>query len=363
MNRTKQIRKLIFLVAFTAIMLIASTYAWFTAQREVAISGLEGIVESAEGLQVSLDALNWTNSLDLSGKAITEKAYSGNTNILPTELLPASTTGSVLGEAEIAMYRGINEGTKLNNIKAVDPAEDDSNEHLYPGYIAFDLFVKNTGDAKTAENLLLSKGSRVDVSASGVATVGLQNTVRVAFAKYSGVCTNVLADAKTITTATNSADSKINQISIWEPNADKHVAKVETTFGSNTVKKSASEYYTVADNTVLPTHALLAGAVDKEISDIYDWSGTNKDYMAEQKAVQTKAEEVSENTELTLTTDVNSKLTINANEITKLRVYVWLEGQDALHSYPWTRELRKYNHHCSHRSQNQPRHNPRYSPP
>ena len=329
MMRTKQIRKLIFLVAFTGIMLLTSTYAWFSAQREVTISGLEGIVEAAEGLQVSLDAETWTNSLDLSGTAITQKAYSENTNLLPTELLPISTTGTAIGETEIAMYRGINEGTKLNNIKAVDPAEDDSNEHSYPGYIAFDLFVKNTGDAKTAENLLLSKGSRVDVSATGVATAGLQNTVRVAFAKYSGVCTNVLADAKTITTATNATESKINQISIWEPNADKHVAKVETTFGSNTVKKEATPtYYTVADGTVLPTHALLAGAVDKEITDIYDWSGANSTYMTEQKTVQTKAEEVSENTDLTLTTDVNSKLTINANEITKLRVYVWLEGQD-----------------------------------
>jgi len=38
----------------------------FITQKNVTLSGLEGKVNVAEGLQISLDALNWANSIDLS---------------------------------------------------------------------------------------------------------------------------------------------------------------------------------------------------------------------------------------------------------------------------------------------------------
>lgn len=65
-NSRKKLNALILLVAFTAILLIVSTYAWFSTQKNVTLSGLEGKVNVAEGLQISLDALNWANSIDLS---------------------------------------------------------------------------------------------------------------------------------------------------------------------------------------------------------------------------------------------------------------------------------------------------------
>ena len=45
--RTRAIRKLIFLVGFTGIMLIMATYAWFSTQRNVSLSNLEGTVKVA----------------------------------------------------------------------------------------------------------------------------------------------------------------------------------------------------------------------------------------------------------------------------------------------------------------------------
>ena len=46
-RRIKELRRLIFLVGFTAIMLIMATYAWFSAQKNVSINNLEGIVNVA----------------------------------------------------------------------------------------------------------------------------------------------------------------------------------------------------------------------------------------------------------------------------------------------------------------------------
>ena len=95
--RTKAIRKLIFLVAFTGIMLIMTTYAWFTTQRNVSISNLEGSVNVAEGLEISLDADHWSQGIDFSEFTDQNdlKIQYGQTehNIIPSEMLPVSTTG------------------------------------------------------------------------------------------------------------------------------------------------------------------------------------------------------------------------------------------------------------------------------
>ena len=83
-NSRKRLNALILLVAFTAILLIVATYAWFSTQRNVTLSGLEGRVNVAEGLQISLDALNWANEIDLSNGTInaTSKINHGTTFII-----------------------------------------------------------------------------------------------------------------------------------------------------------------------------------------------------------------------------------------------------------------------------------------
>ena len=65
-NSRRRLNSLILLVAFTAIMLIVSTYAWFSTQKNVSLANLDGTVKVAEGLQISLDAENWSNSIDFS---------------------------------------------------------------------------------------------------------------------------------------------------------------------------------------------------------------------------------------------------------------------------------------------------------
>lgn len=59
-NSRRRLNSLILLVAFTAIMLIVSTYAWFSTQKNVSIANLNGTVKVAEGLEVSLNAKDWS---------------------------------------------------------------------------------------------------------------------------------------------------------------------------------------------------------------------------------------------------------------------------------------------------------------
>ena len=65
-NSKRRLNSLILLVAFTAIMLIVSTYAWFSTQKTVSISNLTGTVKVAEGLEISLDANAWSQEISVN---------------------------------------------------------------------------------------------------------------------------------------------------------------------------------------------------------------------------------------------------------------------------------------------------------
>ena len=370
-NSRRRLNSLILLVAFTAIMLIVSTYAWFSTQRNVLIKGLTGEVKVAEGMQISLDAEHWTSTIDLSSVDIVTGAYKDvtgtdknsytNSNLKVSELQPVSTVGTDRDVTDIAMYRGTNtEAVVLDSIAAVksslDPTtgQNDPSKPDYPGYFAFDLFIQNSGikegdtQGTTVESLQLNSTSSVTVKESGGnSTTGLQNTPRVAFAKFSGTA-DVNADtAAKVLPATNSTTSKITDIAIWEPNSDKHVTNIvnsnnyiiwnnedKTSYKITTEANATTGITAFADGQTLPTYGLTSAAVGKKITNIYDWSkgtgtpaGTDQAYLAKQKVVATPSGN-DKVMYLKSTADGTTDFEIVKNAITKLRVYVWLEGQD-----------------------------------
>ena len=258
-NSRKRLNSLILLVAFTAVMLIVSTYAWFSAQKNVTIGGLQGQVSVAEGLEISLDAKYWSQEInfkDYTNQWELKKVYgatsgtrkdgddlsaSPNHNIIPTELVPVSTTGlsaeqiktalslgtapttgDGIGEEDMNFYRGINQnGNELYEMITVKKYTGDGTgkgdvdatysefgetattaltaaTHDYPGYYAIDLFLRNsTKDvSKSAlsggvsgydlwNELQLNSNSKLELLSSAATSTGLQNTVRVAFALYN----------------------------------------------------------------------------------------------------------------------------------------------------------------------------------
>ena len=346
-NSRKKLNALILLVAFTAILLIVSTYAWFSTQKNVTLSGLEGKVNVAEGLQISLDALNWANSIDLSKtedyfaqtnkdlqldgtegkeKMTLEHPYANRTNIIPGELLPASTTAQDeegIGLADLNFYRGENtEGIKLAVGNTALKNDKTS------GFYAIDFFLQNSSAATATKNdiLQLTGNSVVSLKTTSKATTGLQNTLRVAFAifdydtaKATQVTVNETPSQSQILEATTGDARKITNVAIWEPNASGAALKeggepagtgdAIATYAAHVtyiVQNNNRVTFSEADRTAfgltsnrfaadsaIPTYALTKKALStsadttKEITDIYNWDtatvfiqncGTNAKY-------------------------------------------------------------------------------------
>ena len=376
-KRKTELRLIFFIILVAAALFIISTYAWFSTQKNVSITNLSGIVEVAEGLEISLDAEIWANEIVLGENMnIIDNAYEGHRNISPKELLPVSTLGltDAKKDKDLTMLRGtVTNSIILKDIMAMDESlvlaeqEDETvnntEEADYPGYFAFDIFLKNSSKKDLiTETLQLNYDSSVQVLAvddGGNEAAGLQNTVRVALARYGDETTGVVS-ADTSNQATilgntgASADGEdvyITDTAIWEPNSSDHVETIVN--NNNKITWSATDgpkYGTLNNKTgfyefglvqQMPTYALKNSAIGTTIQNIYKWDGTetavakqftlqttNKKTTGEGGVVSTDyhIEKGVEN--LLSTKDGKTEFQIPANKIVRLRVYVWLEGQD-----------------------------------
>lgn len=373
-KRNSELKIIFFIILVAAALFIVSTYAWFTTQRNIAITNLKGKVEVSDGLEVSLNAKNWSSQIALGTEEgqfnITNSStdygpYAGHRNISPSEMLPVSTLGKVEGSTmvDIPMLRGkVTNSISLGNIVTMDETKTaDANDPQFPGYFAFDIFLKNTSKRDVAEVLQLNYDSSLQITEAEKSETGLQNTARIAFARYGsvlkdGVWTGVSAaaekDQATILKETGAVISEgddpvyITDIAIWEPNSNDHVQHIvdnnnKITWSANDAKAifgsadKINEPFTTT--TQMPTYALASAAANQEIADIYNWDGTtNNTTLQKQVALQTTKTSdtdysISEGVQdLISTSDATgaTKLTIAPNSIIRMRVYVWLEGQD-----------------------------------
>lgn len=376
-NKRKTDMKIIFFIILVAAALfIISTYAWFSTQKNISITNLSGIVEVAEGLEVSLDAEKWYNEIKLgTGENeldIIKNAYAGHRNISPKELLPVSTLGLVKGKnlKDLQMMRGtVTNSIKLDKIikmdeqlvldEYTDSKNDYSGKDAYPGYFAFDIFLKNSSNINvgTTDILQLNYDSSVQVLESKKSATGLQNTVRVAFAKYGDSTTGVVDVDEDVAenilkgtgakSGVGSSEVYLTDVAIWEPNSSDHVEYIVN--NNNKVTWSSTDkvtYNKALDGDKfktegqLPTYALVDDAVGKTINNIYKWDGSET-LVQKQKTLQTtktrdddfESEDdddysIKEGVQNLVNTSDGKDFTIEANKICRIRVYVWLEGQD-----------------------------------
>ena len=357
-KRKSEMNVMFLIILIALVMFIISTYAWFTTQKNVSITNLNGTVEVAEGLEISLDAQNWSNGIALGTEegqlSIMDDAYSGHHNISPSEMLPVSTLGVTSGnQTDLKMLRGKTENPtrgiyKLKDIKAMVESETSAASSTFPGYFAFDIFLKNSSkDANQDDTLQLNYDSLLKITDAEKASTGLQNTARIALAKYNGT-SDVMADQATILKDTagigvGAASPYITDVAIWEPNSNDHVDYIVT--NNNYVKWSAPDKgkYATKDlgggrsgfdtTTQIPTYALKDSAIKANIDDIYAWDGSEAN-VQKQNTLQTtkKTEEdytIKEGVQnLVSTTDGTTEFKIPANKICRIRIYLWLEGQD-----------------------------------
>ena len=223
---------------------------------------------------------------------------------MPSSLEPVSSALTVGADGLMEMFYGQVAANATGDwyLKAEKSTESNGAEGKF---IAFDLFIKSD----TSTNLYMTPSSKV--TASDANDTGIKNASRVAFVMLGNT---TLDDSVTNIQALGTTDAAGSTVYLWEPNYDVHktnaIAHARDTYGLTITEGPNAERVNydgiMAD---VPVDTVKVGEAN-----------------ATKHATQFKA--VTSNY---LTTAANANYTqifgITAG-VTKVRIYMWVEGQD-----------------------------------
>lgn len=280
MKKRRILLALIMLI-ISGISLTTATYAWFTANSTVKVEDMNVKATASGGIQISADAKSWSDQVSIAQlKAIATNIVPDTTTTAATSLMPLTTVGTNNGTGAFDFYLGTldNAGSQVKLTK-VDESESTN-------LLAFDLYFY----LATTQTVYFNSNTSV-----GTDNHNLQYAMRIGFL-YQGYDPTATPD-----TALDLAEGDSNDQIIWEPYSNKHTSYV--------IAQDKAE-----DGT---TYTTLGGK-----------QSTGENY------VDTDASAYFESVETVKTTDQQSypdseKVSWEFKAgINKMRVYVWIEGQD-----------------------------------
>ena len=223
----------------SVIALSGVTYAWFTTGNTATVGTLDVNVQTANGIQVSLDASSWRSTIsgdDIKDAITNANAYSNRVIQFPEgEIAPVSSAGNVVN-GKLEMFYG--EYNKDGTLRS--EAEVEQNRTTGGNFIAFDLFFKSS----MSQDMTLVYGDTqsyvkcIDINTGDALDVGTDKAVRVAFVPMGSAATP--AAARGLTLASGKAQ-------IWEPNASIRANGVEADGGKLDYKGFKTGFAGVAE--------------------------------------------------------------------------------------------------------------------
>ena len=318
--KRRSYKSTLLILLMTAILLIVSTYAWFTSNRTVTVETIEVNVGTVNGLQISTNATTWKSLITRDD--ILTGAYSGAVNALPTSTLkPVS---SALEQSEsidgyMKMFYGVveaNESTGNYQITSTLLADADQrpvgeNPVVNGYYIVFDMFLK----VDLASTVYLTNSSSVVGKTEADVAKGLQNATRIAFVKEGNVGPN--EDATGL--------DDFVEVILWEPNNNAHtdsaITHAASTYGLTGQNALGATDVIASYPGVKTTFTNLALSESYPNATTLTQQGTNAKFKTITPSIATGTSYTSQTSNFVEFDDL-------AAGITKYRVYMWIEGQD-----------------------------------
>lgn len=174
----------------SAIVLTSSTFAWFSMSKQATVEQMDLTVSSPEGIQISANASAWTASLtndDFFNVDSTSryKAYDNNINLLPKDLIPISSSmyafNATTGAANF--FKAVLNDAGQATVTAVTQSKETQDD---AGLVAFDIFFKVAAETK----VYFGTSVFTDSSSSDILTA-----LRVAFSNMGNTSSTVAQDA------------------------------------------------------------------------------------------------------------------------------------------------------------------------
>ncbi len=315
--RNKKLFGLIIALLITIVGLSTSTYAWFTSNYTVSVQQIDVHVSSGSGIQISTDAEHWKSMITQDD--ILNHKYTGAVNQIPSstdQINPVSTVKAAYADAT-AKTEGLHmyKGTIVNDVNDGTPYLDTTSETdgSNTNYVAFDLFLK-LDFRETGNKQIYLTGNTGITTASGGPNTFIEYAGRMGFV--------ILGDTASTTEPANMRSIKgtaSSPVIIYEPNYDVHT--------SNGLANGRDNYHitgrTVSGNATPAQYYGVKAAFAYDPDDATNFPGTPLDSTDANKFALVEPD--------FKTTAANSSdfefMTLPVG-VTKIRVYMWIEGQD-----------------------------------
>lgn len=266
----------------SAIVLTSATYAWFSMAKRVDVKSMELNVTSPEGIQISANTSAFTTKLTVDNIKGTDEtaggkrfnAYTGNINNVPTTVKPSSSILTTYNALPEWFDGSINDQKKMD-IHATN--------EVGSGFVAFDLFIK----VKSATTVKFGSSS---VTCDGNAE--LPTAMRIALVNCGTVQENAEASAIKSALPSNTNARKV----VYEVDATNHTTEAGSHGASG----------------VMITRGIL---------------GTGTNINCDSTFPNIITEKTGEIRATVATTASAAKIDVAAG-ITRMRVYMWMEGND-----------------------------------
>ena len=314
---SKKTKSIFVVTFFVGVVFLFATYAWFSASLNVKIKFFNIKVSTDTGLFISLDGVNFSDSIEVSRQSLiydVTKLYPNHTNQWSNNGLWSVSTNGIASpnNDKFAVYSGsmgkytdrARRGKRFVNTTLLN--EDKPSE--YSNYIAFDIFLKNVSGSPHKDNLYIGPGTYIEFDEEADAETrekmeDIMNSIRLGFVKIGE--THLKADPATI------QNLKCNNECfslIYEPNSLKH--------NEESIEAAKNFGINLVDNTYVPTYGVVKeGKFLDHKSGLITSQGV---YDTEHFALQETRQD----------DQMGEPMFQIPNGITKVRVYLWIEGQD-----------------------------------
>jgi len=303
--KSKNFNLMLLVTFFLGVLLIFSAYAWFQSALDVQVKFVNLVVSKNNGLFISLDGIDFGSSVEISREILIDELksrYPNNTSQWARNgLYPISSNGIPNSNSSIFdLYYAnsfevdpmTNKGylsTRLNEEKGISDRKN---------YIAFDLFLKNITGSPVSDNLYIDEGTNVIIDSEETEQIrGLVNSTRMGFVKIGSVSNDATVDEIQNIECNNNCE-----MIIYEPNATNHTEL--------SIERAKKYGINLLDGQYYPTYAINGQMNFQDLSDVIKGNLT-------------------ENFTLQMTrVDIDRPIFEVPDGITKVRVYIWIEGQD-----------------------------------
>ena len=298
---------ILFLILITGIILVYSSYAWFSSSLNVQIYGFNVHVDHDSDLAISLDGQDWKQTINISKDSLINNltsTYPNHTNRWSEYMSTVSTIGLLNNDYKFGVFsndRPFNRnGYMSGNDYIYTRLVDESEPNLKSTYFAFDIFIRNNTNSPYSDNLFITNEKNLFVPETEDDEYIL-NALRFGMV-YVG------------TASKNATLNEIQNMNCVSTNCKQFIYEPSTTHTDGAIQMLKKRGIEMKNDSVIPTYAVY-----KEGDKINLWSGVygskvdfDNNYFAYQNTI----------------TNLDNPIFELPSGISKYRIYIWVEGED-----------------------------------